>query len=158
LLGWLVDTRAAGGYVVAPPTVVDGGAYALVDDRPPAPLPDWLTVQLVSRPRTTGTPLPPAARPVRTSSRYVAAAVAGEARRVSTATPGGRNHALFVAALALGQLVGSDSVDEAEAVRVLLAAAAGHVDAGAFTAAEATATVRSGLNRGRTEPRRVHAA
>ena len=77
---------------------------------------------------------------------------------MATATPGSRNHALFVAALALGQLVGSDSLDEADAVRVLLDAAAGHVGAGAFTTAEATATVRSGLDRGRTEPRRVHAA
>lgn len=43
-LGPGLDVRAAGGYVVAPPSVVDGRAYEWVNgfDEPIATLPDWL--------------------------------------------------------------------------------------------------------------------
>ena len=45
-LGWLIDTRAWGGYVVGPGSTVnlpDGtGRYEVIYDRPPAPLPAWL--------------------------------------------------------------------------------------------------------------------
>lgn len=37
-----VDTRAEGGYVVIPPSSINGNAYEVVNDVPPAPLPDWL--------------------------------------------------------------------------------------------------------------------
>jgi putative DNA primase/helicase len=37
-----VDTRADGGYVVVPPSVIDGNPYEVVNDAPVAPLPDWL--------------------------------------------------------------------------------------------------------------------
>ena len=51
-LGWLIDTRGHGGYVVAPGSVVDlpdgTGRYEVVYDRPPAPLPDWLAALLTA--------------------------------------------------------------------------------------------------------------
>ena len=51
-LGWLIDTRGHGGYVVAPGSFVDlpdgTGRYEVVYDRPPAPLPDWLTALLTA--------------------------------------------------------------------------------------------------------------
>ena len=52
-LGWLIDTRGHGGYVVAPGSVVDlpgggTGQYEAVYDRPPAPLPDWITALLTA--------------------------------------------------------------------------------------------------------------
>jgi hypothetical protein len=55
-LGWLIDTRGRGGYVVAPGSFVDlpdgAGRYEVAYDRPPAPLPDWLTAVLArSSPR-----------------------------------------------------------------------------------------------------------
>jgi hypothetical protein len=37
-----VDTRAEGGYVVIPPSVIDGNPYEVINDVPIAPLPDWL--------------------------------------------------------------------------------------------------------------------
>ena len=40
-LGPLVDTRGAGGYVVAAPTLI-GHPYRVIEDCCPAPLPDWL--------------------------------------------------------------------------------------------------------------------
>lgn len=54
LLGEGIDTRGPGaggrgGYVVGPDSVVDGCRYQIVDDRPIAPLPAWITT-LLTRP------------------------------------------------------------------------------------------------------------
>jgi len=157
-LGWLVDTRGWGGYVVAPPTTIAGHAYEVVDDRPPAPLPDWLADLLkdpqrpAQGPATAGVADGPPVSPERLD-RYVAAAVAAECRKVTDAHPGGRNHALFCAAVALGQLVAGGALPEDTARAALLGAAAGHVAAGGFTAAEAEATIRSGFTTGARNPR-----
>ncbi|MGH3755666.1 MAG: bifunctional DNA primase/polymerase [Pseudonocardiaceae bacterium] len=43
MLGWKIDTRAHGGYVVAPASPVPPSGYELVDDRDPVELPSWLT-------------------------------------------------------------------------------------------------------------------
>jgi bifunctional DNA primase/polymerase-like protein len=45
-LGWKVDTRAHGGYVVAAGSVVAGRTYWALDDRDPIPLPVWLAERL----------------------------------------------------------------------------------------------------------------
>jgi hypothetical protein len=37
-----VDTRASGGYVLIPPSVIDGNSYEILHDAPIAPLPGWL--------------------------------------------------------------------------------------------------------------------
>jgi hypothetical protein len=46
------DTRAHGGYVVAPGCPVPPGGYDLVDDRDPAELPGWLHQALTPKPPT----------------------------------------------------------------------------------------------------------
>ena len=74
-LGWKIDTRAWGGYVVAPGCPVPSGVYELIDDRDPVPLPTWLHHALtpkapmgLSAPALTATTNP---------SGYVVAAAAG---------------------------------------------------------------------------------
>jgi hypothetical protein len=105
-IGWLVDTRAHGGYVVAAPTTIGASSYVVTDDRPPAPLPLFL-LDLLSTQRHTA-PSGPAAEPKRLDARadrvpaYVAAAVNGEVAKVTAAMPGQHNHTLFCAAVALG--------------------------------------------------------
>lgn len=47
-LGPLIDTRAGGGYVVAPGSVIDGLAYRIAVDAPVAALPQWLTERLAT--------------------------------------------------------------------------------------------------------------
>jgi bifunctional DNA primase/polymerase-like protein len=157
-LGPLVDTRGVGGYVVAGPTVV-GRPYRVIENRPPDPLPDWIVErlssaarrapQLISR-RPSGAPQ---LSSVRLSAPYITAALAAEVARVRHAPEGRRNHLLFVASIALGQLVGGSQLDEHTARDRLREACAGHITAGAFTAAEAEATITSGLTRGAAEPR-----
>src|SRR4051812_1287269 len=48
-LGKRIDTRAWGGYVVAPGSLTPTGAYAVVNDMQPAPLPDWPCARLTGR-------------------------------------------------------------------------------------------------------------
>lgn len=152
-----IDTRAAGGYVVAPPTRTTAGAYHCTDPRPPAPLPTWFTALLT----TPDLAHPSAARPRRPAigplSRYVEAAIAGELHRLTTATPGTRNSTLFTVAVALGQLVGAGSLDLDSARQRLLEASSDHVSTGAYSHAQAAQTVASGLHRGANQPRRLPA-
>ncbi|WP_129782908.1 bifunctional DNA primase/polymerase [Promicromonospora panici] len=150
-LGALIDTRGTGGYVVAPPTVTDTGRYEVTADDQAAPLPAWLVKQLTPRPAAPVSPRE--LRPVTHRSAYLRAVLTSEARHVSEAAEGGRNHALFAAACCLGELIAGGSLTEADATGTLLDACAGHIAAGAFTEAEAFATVRSGFRRGAAKPR-----
>lgn len=157
-LGPLVDTRGAGGYVVAAPTVV-GRPYTVIEDRQPTLLPDWLA-HLLTQTSHRRMEAPSGRQTARQRllatgplSRYVTAALAGEAARVRGALPSQRNRTLFHASVALGQLVGGGQLDEATARDRLREACTQHILDGAFTAVEADATITSGLSRGAAEPR-----
>jgi hypothetical protein len=50
VIEWKIDTRAHGGYVVAPGCPVPPGGYELFDDRDPAELPTWLHRALTPAP------------------------------------------------------------------------------------------------------------
>lgn len=45
-LGPKLDTRGRGGYVLIPPSVINGVPYAIVNNAPYAPLPEWVTRRL----------------------------------------------------------------------------------------------------------------
>jgi len=151
-LGWKIDTRADGGYIVAPGSIVAGQPYATVLDVDPVPLPAWLVDRLKAPP-----PLPPAA-PVRVRNRsaFVDAAVRAEVDAVESAQAN-RNAALFGAACALGQLVAGRQLTEREHRDALMSAASGHIAAGAYSARQAEQTIASGLRHGARRPRAVAA-
>ncbi|NVI89661.1 bifunctional DNA primase/polymerase [Actinomadura sp. BRA 177] len=157
-LGWLIDTRGGGGYVLAPPSTVAGRPYRVVTDVPPAPLPEWLSGLLSAR---RAAPLPGVhpqpAGCVSDASAYVRAALQGEGQRVRAAAPGGRNHALNKAAYNLGRLVGAGVLPEGVAYTALSDAATTHFGTGpdAMTPGEAHGTIRSGLAAGIRNPRRL---
>ncbi len=167
-LGPGIDTRGAGGYVVAPPTITtgpDGGPYWLVDDHEPADLPHWFSQLLTTSTRADRS------RPILHNDqrqlhqiadtdrarRYVTRAVASELDRIVAAADGQRNHTLFCAAIALGQLAATGLVDQDQAEQQLLDAASAHVAAGAYSHHQARSTIASGLRRGLAEPRRLPA-
>jgi hypothetical protein len=150
-LGWLVDTRASGGYVVATGSTVNGGPYVVEHDTSPAPLPGWLTRQL--------TPPTPPATPTQAPelgdgrrAAYLKTVLTAELDRVTTATPGGRNHALFNAAHALGKLVAGGELPERQVVDLLTRAAA----TTGLNAGEISRTIASGLHTGANRPRSLH--
>jgi len=156
-IGWKIDTRAHGGYVVAAGSTVPDGAYQLTDDRDPAELPAWITRRLTPPP-------PPAvpAGPIRTGhgrrDRYLDVALRAETARVTGAPASQRNACLYVASIALGQLVAGGSLPEGEARAALLSASAGHVALGAYSRRQADQTISSGLRAGANRPRRIEDA
>src|SRR5687768_14677816 len=48
-LGWRIDTRGIGGYVVGPGSVGSAGSYTIIRDRAVAPLPGWITEALAPK-------------------------------------------------------------------------------------------------------------
>lgn len=148
-----VDVRADGGYIVAPGSATDRGAYVIERDGPVAYAPDWLIALARARPLPTS---PTARPPERPAARhgigrdYGLVALDDECDAVARATPGTRNAQLNASAFALGQLVAGGVLDERETISALLAAAArcGLDDR------EAVRTVASGLAAGARIPRR----
>ncbi|MBA4861735.1 bifunctional DNA primase/polymerase [Streptomyces sp. PSKA54] len=152
-LGWKVDTRAVGGLVVAAGSTCAGRPYAVVHDAPVAPLPGWL-VELL-RP----VPLPPQ-RPVVVAlaahdrhGAFLRAAVEGEMGRITTSGPHQHNNALYVASVALGQLVAGGDLDAHDTTEWLVHAALS-VGQGER---EARRTIASGFRAGANRPRTVAA-
>jgi hypothetical protein len=151
-LGWLIDTRARGGYVIGAGSTVVTGRYRIVSDDRPGPLPAWLHQRLQP------TPLPPP-RPITVSigtdrrSKYLEAAVTAELARIANAGPGTRNNAVFEASVALGQLCASGALNINE-IKGMLTHAALKVGQ---RPTEAARTVASGLKTGAYRPRTVNA-
>jgi hypothetical protein len=151
--GWKVDTRAHGGYVVAAGSIIGGKRYTATESGAPVSLPDWLTEAL------TPAPLPPQ-EPVRVElpgagrhAAYLTAAVQDEVRRVTDAPEHTRNKSLYIAAIALGQLVAGGALGETEVTDVLTQAA--HV--AGLGVRETARTIASGLTTGAKRPRLLDA-
>ncbi|MFF2651693.1 bifunctional DNA primase/polymerase [Streptomyces sp. NPDC058045] len=148
-LGSKIDTRAHGGYIVGPGSTVHGTTYTVTHDVPPAPLPAWLLQLLTPR------PLPPQIRtliPLTGKAKldaYLNAAVTGELRRIRTAPVGRRNEALYIASVALGQLVAGGALPTPYVTDHLTETALGV----GLPEPEARATITSGLRAGARKPR-----
>lgn len=154
-LGWLIDTRATGGYVVGPGSFVadtDGrGPYQVTNPAPVAPLPTWLATLLEParrRPVTSGQ-VHQALVHKPGLATYVTRALRGEVERVLLAKEGHRNHTLNKAAFAVGTLVGAGMLPKHMAEDELTNAA---LQIG-LEADEIEATVHSGLQAGVRRPR-----
>jgi len=151
-VGWLIDTRAGGGYVVGGGSVVDGQRYRVRTTWEVADLPTWLATAM----RAPQTPAPAGGSSlldIRRQSAYATAALRAEVERVVAAEPGTRNHTLNAAAYSLGQLVGAGALPgELTAAALTRAARAAGLDD-----REIRATVRSGLTAGQQRPRHITA-
>ena len=177
-LGWGIDVRGWGGYVVAPPSVRPEGSYRRLGGVL-RPLPSWLLDALAAAGRVDfPQPLAPAAGQARRRRltlihgegdsggsdgqrrrRYLAAAVEGELRRVWDAPVGSLNDTVVRAGFALGQLVTGAGLDRAAVTDALLEAArhAGAVHAAAggkrFDEPKTAATITRALTAGQARPR-----
>nr|WP_184956993.1 bifunctional DNA primase/polymerase [Actinoplanes abujensis] len=150
-LGWLIDTRAHGGYVVAAGSTVAGRLYTVRLDTRPTTLPGWLTDRLRPAPlRPEGPPLV-VELPADRRGAYLRAAIDGTLAKLAEAREGGRNRALFMAAQTLGQLVAGGAVAE-DTITAVLADTATRLGLGPR---ELENTIRSGLVAGARRPRQV---
>jgi hypothetical protein len=150
-LGWLVDTRGWGGYVVAPSTVIGGRAYRMIVHATTAPLPGWIA-DLRPTPRPAQQPISVALTGSGGGSRrdaYLRSAVSAQLDHVAQAVEGERNRALYTSAVALGQLAAGGELDPGQVAEWLTVVAVG----AGLDDAEAARTIRSGLRAGAKRPR-----
>lgn len=156
-LGWLIDTRAHGGYVVGAGSTVQGRPYTTEDPGDPRSLPGWLTAALRPAdrgPATTGRPVVVGLAGAGRRTAYLNAAVDRQITHLTGATSN-RNDALFIAAQNLGQLVAGGALDASYVETVLTAAAESiglHHDP---PAGQIGKTIASGLRAGARRPRTV---
>ncbi|GAB1821061.1 bifunctional DNA primase/polymerase [Herbidospora sp. RD11066] len=151
-LGWLIDTRASGGYVVGPgsnvPTPGETGEYEVTNAIALAELPAWLASRLTEKPPALRNA--PASLGGDQATRYAWRALHGETERLFSAGPGTRNSTLNEAAFALGQLIANGLLPR-HLVEGALQEAAETIG---LPAHEAATTIRSGLTAGARTPRR----
>jgi hypothetical protein len=151
-LGWLIDTRGHGGYVVGTGSFADlpdgAGRYDLAYNRPPVSLPGWLAALLSTASREPPSvecpPRPPGM--VADLPSYADAALGGEITRVLTSPDHGHNWALNKAAFNLGRRIAAGVLDRELAERALQAA--GEVAQASETPARIAAVIRAGIDAG----------
>ncbi|MEU6544520.1 bifunctional DNA primase/polymerase [Streptomyces sp. NPDC046859] len=139
-LGPHIDTRAWGGYVVAPGSTTPDGTYEVAHDAPVAELPAWLTALLTE-------PDKPAPLPVRVHDGTRAARVAleRECAVIASATEGGphgRNVTLHRSACKVGRFVAWGDIPR----HVVEEAIQGAGEATGLPPAECRTTIRSALD------------
>ncbi|MFI0901818.1 bifunctional DNA primase/polymerase [Streptomyces sp. NPDC020983] len=168
-LGFCIDTRAAGGYVVGIGSVVDGRRYTLEGSlTDPAVLPGWLLTLLTSsaEPPKTGraprraevvTRLRELTRQGTREQRWAYGILRSEHDDLAATGEGGRNDRLNLAAYRAGQLVGAGLLDQAVAEE-MLTAAADACGLGERSPVEVAKTLRSGMTAGIARPRRMGTA
>jgi hypothetical protein len=149
-IGPKIDTRGAGGYAIAPPSVHGSGAvYQWVDPTlDPVPVPEWLTEAL-----DRGQPDSPAGERRRLPdgvpfTPYGRSALAAITEEMAATVEGERNSTLNALAYRCGRLSAAGQLAEQVARRDLVAAA---VDAG-LDGDEAEATFQSGFTAGLFRP------
>ncbi|WP_457519382.1 bifunctional DNA primase/polymerase [Streptomyces sp. TE33382] len=169
-IGWCIDTRAAGGYIVGIGSQVDGVPYELegsVTD--PAVLPGWLLTLITTAPeppKSGGAPrradvvarLRDLTRQGTREERWAHGILRSECDELAAMKPDtGRNNRLNLAAYRAGQLVAAGLLDQAVAEEHLTEAAQAS-GLGEKSAFEIEKTLRSGMTAGLSRPRRMTTA
>ncbi|WP_405699912.1 bifunctional DNA primase/polymerase [Streptomyces sp. NBC_01383] len=134
-----IDTRAWGGYVVAPGSTVNGRTYKVIDSAPVAPLPGWLLDALKPDARPTG--------PVKLSlpkrgNRAAETALERETALVATTAEGRREAQLFESARKVARFVGWGDLTRDEVEEAFQRAG----EAAGLPASQCRSTLRSVLN------------
>ncbi|MFF8402859.1 bifunctional DNA primase/polymerase [Streptomyces sp. NPDC015684] len=140
-LGPHVDTRAWGGYVVAPGSTTPDGTYEVADEAPVAPLPAWLAALLTEQPKPAAVPL----TPVRDGTRAAQVALERECAVVMAASeggPSGRNNTLHKSACKVARFVAWGDLPRHAAEQAIQGAG----EATGLPPAECRTTIRSAMD------------
>jgi hypothetical protein len=147
-LGYCVDTRGIGGFVVGAGSVRAEGRYKVAHPGPVAPLPDWLVRAL--------TPPPVVPRQRQGSARvspgrggaYARVVLTDQTARVAhagAAGPGTRHRTLLIAAIKIGGLIAAGWLSDADARAALSTAAAGYIGVAGYTARQIERDISDGF-------------
>jgi hypothetical protein len=148
-LGPGLDVRAHGGYVVAPPSVINDRAYRWdITERAKVLPAAWAEAMLP--PKHVPVPVELRAR-IGSGSRYGLAVLNGEADAVANAQPGQRNHTLTRSAFKVGTVADQCGITGEQAERMFAWAVSQWGDAGELR--KAADTFRRAFEAGRTNPR-----
>lgn len=149
-----VDIRTNGGLATLPPSKRGDGDYSWSSWTPIVPLaPKALVSALCPKSRATLSPEGATLRISGNPTRYGQSALEAELRRVSMATAGSRNHALFVASAKLGSLHAARIIPDVRQSLVRAAGVCGLTrDDGRRSC---IATIESGWRRGLATPRKI---
>ncbi|MFD7840547.1 bifunctional DNA primase/polymerase [Streptomyces sp. NPDC059761] len=139
-LGPLIDTRAHGGYVVAPGSTTPAGTYEVIDPAPVAKLPAWIP-NLLEPPKPVAR-VTPLRLPAVSGSLAANAALERECDSVRTAPPKQANNTLNRCAFKVGRFVAWGDIPRLDVEEAFQAAG----EARGLTAAECRATIRSALD------------
>ncbi|MFC9685738.1 bifunctional DNA primase/polymerase [Streptomyces sp. NPDC056948] len=140
-LGPHIDTRAWGGYVVAPGSTTPDGTYEVTDDAPVAPLPAWLATLLTEPTKPTVVDL----APLRDGTRAARAALERECAVIAGAVeggPNGRNNTLHKSACKVARFVAWGDLPRDAAEQAIQAAG----EASGLPPAECRTTIRSAMD------------
>ncbi|MER5727573.1 bifunctional DNA primase/polymerase [Streptomyces sp. NPDC002138] len=138
-LGPLIDTRAHGGYVVAPGSTTPTGTYEVTLDTPVAELPAWILLLLQPpAPVRRGQLLSPAV----SGTSAARAALDAECDVVRSAPAKQANNTLNRSAFKVGRFVAWGDIPREEAEQAFQAAG----EERGLTAAECRSTIRSALD------------
>ncbi|MCX4905575.1 bifunctional DNA primase/polymerase [Streptomyces sp. NBC_00878] len=140
-LGKHIDTRAWGGYVVAPGSATPDGTYEVADDAPVAPLPAWLASLLTTQPKPAHVTL----APVRNGTRAANTALDRECAVIRATTEGGphgRNNTLHKSACKVARFVAWGRLPREAAEQAIQAAG----EATGLPSAECRTTIRSAMD------------
>ena len=153
-----IDTRGERGYVICPPSIhrETGLPYTWLvspDDEDVAAIPEGLLqrlTQMAGQPRPSPL-LAPTIVMTERSGRAAMRILATECEAIAAATAGTRNHAVFKASAAIGNLVAAGELMLRVAELALQEAAL----ACGLPSSEAAKAVQNGLRRGMTTPRLI---
>lgn len=107
-----IDVRARGGYLVAPPSTIDGKAYRWLNDDDAADCPPWLLDVLTEEKKAPASPTTaPQALQSTARDHYSQRALERATSAVLAAPEGGRNDALNGAAYGLARLAAAGRLD-----------------------------------------------
>ncbi|MEU1404158.1 bifunctional DNA primase/polymerase [Streptomyces sp. NPDC005728] len=139
-LGPHIDTRAWGGYVVAPASTTPDGTYEVTHDAPVAELPSWLATLLVEPDRSTPVPVRvhDGTRAARTALERECAVIAA----ASEGGPNGRNNTLHKSACKVARLVAWGDIPRHVAEQAIQGAG----EATGLPPAECRTTIRSAMD------------
>ncbi|MGW3623196.1 bifunctional DNA primase/polymerase [Streptomyces sp. NPDC000880] len=138
-LGPNIDTRARGGYVVAPGSTTPAGRYEVISDAPVAPLPAWLLTALRPAPKPS---TPTTIAPARDATRVAQVALDRECAKVAATPEGGREAVLFTSARSMGRFVAWGDIPRHEVEQAFQAAG----ESAGLKSYECRSTLRSALN------------